>query len=498
MTRDRFTRRRSFFSCFCAACFMFFGGHVRADVKLAGIFNDHMVLQQGVPLTVWGQADPDEAVTVTVGANTSDAKTEKNNHWSVQIAPLKASSEPVKFSVAGKNTISLDDVVVGEVWLASGQSNMELSLKGVANSAKIIADAEQPEIRFCQVGNSPALQPVIDRSFKWSHCTPDSAKSFSAVAYFFGRNLHDDLKVPIGLVGAYVAGTPAQSWTSEESLKSAPVLKHYLDELDTARTNATTQPSGKVSAGVPSTLYNGMIAPLQSFTIKGVIWYQGESNTSGAIEYRELFPALINGWRAQWNEPNLPFLFVQLPGFNRRGPATAPSEWALLREAQAMTLKLPQTAMAVTIDLSLPRQILHPKNKANVGRRLALLARADVYGEKVDAVGPTFQSMQIDAGKATIHFTNTAGGLMLGGMPDEAGVLPTTQPTELTGFEIASADHKFLPATATIDGDTVIVSSEKVPTPVAVRYGWANNPAVDLYNHSGLPAAPFRTDDWAN
>src|ERR1700722_16687056 len=221
-------------------CVVFFALAARADVKLAGIFNDHMVLQQNVPLAVWGWAMPGEIVKVEIGDDTAYAKTEINNCWRVQIPPLKASAKPVKFIVSGKNTISLDDVVVGEVWLASGQSNMQFSLKNAANSSDALAHAQEPEIRLCMVGNSAELMALQDRGMKWVRCDSGSAKSFSAVAYFFGKDLHNDLKVPIGLVGAYVAGTAAQSWTDEESLKADPKLKHYLDALNAARSAAST------------------------------------------------------------------------------------------------------------------------------------------------------------------------------------------------------------------------------------------------------------------
>jgi sialate O-acetylesterase len=482
-----------------------FGGAevARGDVKLAGIFGPHMVLQRDKKTSVWGWADAGESVHVAVGANFVDAKAESDGSWRVEIDPLKASGQPVKFvvtgaSAAGKNdTISLDDVLVGDVWLASGQSNMQYSLKGVANAVDALAHADEPEIRLCAIGNTTALEPVKDHGARWALCTAKSASSFSAVAYFFAKDLHADLKVPIGVIGAYVAGTPAQSWTNVEALKSAPELGHYVEAISEARQAASTRPDAKVGAGVPSSLYNGMIAPLEPIALKGVIWYQGESNTGQAVEYRTLFPALINGWRAQWGVADTPFLFVQLPGFGRRSDEIGASNWAMLREAQGMALKLPHTGMAVTIDLSAPRQILHPKNKANVGGRLALAARHLVYAEDVAAEGPKYRKMKIEGHVARIEFDNAEDGLVLGAAPTENGSAAATRPSNLTGFLIAGADRKIVRAEAKIVGDDAVeVWSDQVMDPAAVRYGWEDNPAVDLYNGAGLPAGPFRTDDW--
>ncbi|HSV13419.1 MAG TPA: sialate O-acetylesterase [Tepidisphaeraceae bacterium] len=471
------------------------GAIARADVRVAGVFADHMVLQRRVPLPLWGWAEAGEHIEVKLASSAASATTDQDGKWHVELPPLEAISDGVDLTIQGKTTVAIHDVLVGEVWLASGQSNMQYAVKNALNAAAALRDANRPMLRLCTVGSKASLTPLDDRGVRWSPSTSDSAKGFSAVAYFFASELQQKLSVPVGIIGAYVAGTPAQSWTDLAELQSSPQLAHYVDALNRSQKAATTNPS-KESAGVPTSLYNGMIAPLKSFPIKGVIWYQGESNTGEAMEYRTLFPAMVRGWRKQWGDDQLPFLFVQLPGFGRRQTELAPSNWAMLREAQAMTLQLPRTGMAVTVDLVPARALLHPKNKADIGHRLALLARSIAYGEAVDAWSPMFASMQIESGAARIRFTHADGELVVRAAPEERAEPSTTAPSEVTGFAIAGADHKFVRATARIDADTVIVSSDEVNSPVAVRYAWEENPQVDLYNAAGLPVAPFRTDDW--
>ena len=344
----------------CACC--------HAETRLAGAFGDHMVLQQGVPLPIWGTAPPGQSITVKIADQTAKTQAGEDGRWSAKLDPLQASRNPVSFSVAGDSTIMLEDVLVGDVWLASGQSNMQYSVKGATTALEALADAKVPEMRLCIVGNKPSLTPVSDRSMKWQACTPESAKGFSAVAYFFGRDIQKNRDCPVGLIGAYVSGTPAQSWTNLEALQSSPLLQHYVDAL-----HAASSSEKSINAGVPSSLFNGLIAPLTPMAIKGVIWYQGESNTDNPEEYRTLFPTMIAGWRKAFGRDDLPFLFVQLPGFRERQSDPSASKWSMLREAQALALKLPKTGMAVTLDLVPPKTILHPKNKADIGRRLALV-----------------------------------------------------------------------------------------------------------------------------
>lgn len=493
-------RRRiiaTFLSFFLASHAMWRAANTRADVRLAGVFADHMVLQRDVPLPVWGRADAGESITVQIAQRTEKTTADKDGRWRVDLKPLIPSTEPTTLTVRGaKNEIVIRDILVGDVWLASGQSNMQYSLKGTHDAADALAKANRPLLRLCSVGNKASLKPMDDRELKWSVCTRETARSFSGVAYHFGREVSDLEKVPVGLIGAYVSGTPAQSWANLEALESSPKLRHYLDDLRTDP--PSTNPSG-VNGGTPTALYNGMIAPLQPFAIRGVIWYQGESNTDRADEYRTLFPALITGWRRQWGERNFPFLFVQLPGFHEREPEPSPSKWAMLREAQTAALQLQNTGMAVTLDLVPQRAILHPKNKSGVGHRLALLAEVYAYGREIPCEGPTFESMRAqDDGSIRVRFKNVGGGLKIAAPPeDRSANQPTTMPSAVKGFSIAGADHHFVWADATIDGpDTVIVRSDRVPSPVAVRYGWAENPEVNVYNSDGLPMAPFRSDDW--
>ena len=479
------------FHAIALCCLLIASADLRGEIHLAGVFGDHMVLQQGMPLKIWGSATPGQSINVKVADRSATTKTGDDGKWSVKLDPLQASSTAVSFSVSGDNTIELQDVLVGDVWLASGQSNMQYSVKNAHNGAEALADANVPELRLCTVGNKPSLTPTTDRSVKWQLCTPATAKGFSAVAYFFGRDIQKSRNCPVGVIGAYVSGTPAQSWTPLEALQSSPVLQHYVDGLHDA--SASGKP---INAGVPSSLFNGLIAPLTPIAIKGVIWYQGESNTDNPEEYRTLFPAMIAGWRKAFGRDDLPFLFVQLPGFRERQSDPSPSKWSMLREAQALALKLPKTGMAVTLDLVPAKTILHPKNKVDVGRRLALAARAIAYGESIEASGPMFDSVKIDGDTIRVHFSHATGGLVLKSPPEEKLPPPTTAPSTLAGFAVAGEDRKFVWADATIDGDSVILKTNEVKSPAAVRFAWGDNPGMTLYNQAGLPAAPFRTDDW--
>jgi len=341
---------------------------------------------------------------------------------------------------------------------------------------------------------------------KWAVCTPESVAHFSAVAHFFGLELRHDLKRPIGLISSDVGGTPAQAWTSLSALQKDPPFTNYVDAYQKIAANlpkagegspSASAPPAKVPSGTPTVLYNGMIAPLMPYAIKGVIWYQGESNSNKGLEYRTLFPRLISDWREKWNQGDFPFLFVQLA--NYRGPQTKPSEgdWAYLREAQLMTLALPNTGMAVAIDIG-DATTIHPKDKLDVGLRLALAARHVAYGQDLVYSGPIYDSMKIEGNKIRLIFKDTGSGLKMGTPPWTPTGVPVPAPTELKGFAIAGADKNFVWAKAEIDGNDVVVSSDQVASPVAVRYGWANNPPCNLYNKEGLPASPFRTDDWAD
>jgi len=634
---------------------------VAAEVKLPAVFGDNMVLQQGRPVPVWGWAAPGEAVTVKIAGQEKSATADAQGKWRVSLDPLHP-GEPLTMAVAGTNTITLKNILVGEVWVCSGQSNMWWTVALSANAAEEINNSRFPGIRFFQVGFAAPDQPAADCTGKWVECGPETVGNSSAVSYYFGRKLHQELGVPVGLIQTSVGGTPAESWTSEEALLADPELAVFIErkrqalaefpgaqakyeaalaeynrtggkdpasqqddstwakpECDDAnwsemklpqqwepgglqmdgvvwfRTaieipaewegkdlalkfgpiddqditffngvevgamgpetpSAWTKPRnytvpgrivkpgravlavkntdmagaggllgqpeemsigpadgtgsrislatvwkyriaarlmpkpvvplGPGNSWLPTALYNGMITPLVPYAVRGAIWYQGESNADRAYQYRKLFPAMINDWRKQWADPELFFVFVQLANFTGALPEPRDSEWAELREAQTMTLALPNTGMAVAIDIGDAADI-HPKNKQDVGLRLALWPLAKVHGRsELVYSGPIYESMVVEGGKIRIKFNHIGGGLVAKG-----GTLKL--------FAIAGADKKFVWAEAVIDGDTVVVSSPQVPDPVAVRYAWAHNPdGCNLYNAAGLPASPFRTDDW--
>jgi sialate O-acetylesterase len=487
---------------------------VRADVRLPKIIGDHMVLQQDVPVPIWGWADAGEKVTVTLGKRQATATADGNGKWMVKLDALEAGG-PHEMTIRGNNAITLSDVLVGEVWVASGQSNMQFSVAGSLNAQEEIAAARYPRIRLFTVARKTADQPQDDCEGSWAACTPETVPGFSAVAYFFGRCLHRELKVPVGLINTSWGGTPAEAWTSLDAQQGNPVLQPTLDRWNRQisaydpevarqryekalaawkkaaekakaegskpprRPNAPSDPSE--SPHRPANLYNGMIAPLLPFAIRGAIWYQGESNCSRAGQYLTLFPTMIRNWRQKWDQGDFPFLFVQLAPYRYGG--ADPRNCAELRETQRLTLDLvPNTGMAVTTDVGNVKDI-HPKNKQEVGKRLALWALANTYGEKLVYSGPLYDGMSVEGDKIRIRFKHTGGGLVAKGGP-------------LTHFTIAGKEGQFVPAEATIDGATVVVHSDQVAEPVAVRFGWADDAEPNLFNKEGLPASPFRTDDF--
>jgi len=648
--------------------FTFISSLAFGEVRLPSVFSDHMVLQRQAKVRIWGWAGAGEAVTVTFRNQKATAQAGKDGTWSVVLPPL-VTGGPDELVIAGKNRIALKDVLVGEVWVGSGQSNMAMNLLGVLNSDKEIAAANFPNIRLFTVAIANANTPSDNVNGSWQICTPDSAKWFSASAYFFGRTLHKDLGVPIGLINSSVGGTAIESWirpqdamalkdvgvaraakkTADEvkaampeyekqrmaweaaayvkdpgntgfakgwadpehsvaDWKTMPMPEPFesrddldidgvvwfrcdvdlpagwagrdltlnlgpIDDCDTTYFNNTkiggigmetpefwakirqyTVPGKLVRAGrnviavrvfdrwltggftggkgdvtlapaagkgdtpinlsgnwsykvewgrtqtmpppvprapyvvggngSPGELYNAMIAPLTSFAIRGVIWYQGESNAANAKEYQSLLPAMIAGWRTQWGLGDFPFLVVQLAGFFPTAAYPTDTYWVRLREAQLLTVqKVPRTALAVAMDIGDATNI-HPPNKQEVGRRLALAAEAIAYGKNIEYSGPMYKSMRVDGDKIRLTFTHLGGGLTaLGG-------------GKLTGFAIAGLDRKFVWAEARIENDQVVVWSDRVSKPVAVRYAWANNPICNLGNKTGLPAPSFRTDDF--
>ena len=485
----------------------------RGDVTLAPLFQDHAVLQRDQPLPVWGHAAPGEHVTVAFHGQTIGTTATTDGRWIVYLAAMPASAEPAELVVTGKNTLAVKDVLVGEVWLASGQSNMEWPLKSAANGEHEVAAANHPQLRIFSVLHHVADQPVETITGSWQPCTPESVPMFSAVAYFFARDLQHKLGVPVGVIGSYWGGTPIESWMSGTTLRSMAAwpaidarwrkdsadwpayhLRYPALRADWGKAEEYAKavhaknplpwpppPMGPGTPFEPNGLFNGMIAPLQPYGLRGIIWYQGEQNWPRPEEYAELFPAMIRSWRAQWGQDNLPFLFVQLANFTVVNDPTNRA-WSRLRDAQAQTLQLPATGMAVTIDIGNPRDI-HPLNKQDVGRRLALIAKTQVYGIPGDFSGPMFAYVTGEHSALRVHFTHAGTGLISSGKPVQS-------------LEIAGVDKKFYPATGKIERDTLLVSARAVPVPLAVRYAWTNAPEANLFNGAGLPAAPFRSDDW--
>jgi sialate O-acetylesterase len=624
-----------------------------SDLKLPALFSDHMVLQQKLACPVWGWASDGTKVTVEINGQRATA-TAKDRCWQVQLPALEAGGPYTLTVSTPQRMIELKDVLVGEVWVCSGQSNMEFPVVSSQNAQAEIAAAHYPNIRLFTVEKATSSEPLQDVTGQWVVCTPETVGDFSAVGYFFGRDLMKSGIQPIGLIDTTWGGTPAEAWTSTEALKSDPefapilardadskqiqaqLLKKYGTQLMTDERNADvimsdttalkkgwanmdadlsewetmnlptlweeaglnidgvvwfcrdvnipqawagrdltlklstiddidltyfngaqigktffdtpspwmapriyTVPGKLVRTGknviavrvldsqggggiypsntpmqigpaddtnpidlsgpwhyrierimslgsgqqnLPARLYNAMIAPLAPYGIKGAIWYQGESNADRAYQYRKLFAVMIQDWRRAWNIGDFPFYFVQLANYMQRKAEPEESAWAELREAQQMTLSLPHTGMAVIIDVGNPNDI-HPRDKQTVGKRLALIAQARDYGRDIECSGPVYSSMTVENGQVRLHFDYVDSGLVAKDGP-------------LTGFAIAGADRKFHWSEAAIEGKTIVVKSDKVAAPVAVRYAWADNPACNLYNGAGLPASPFRTDDW--
>ncbi|HPO16282.1 MAG TPA: sialate O-acetylesterase [Candidatus Hydrogenedentes bacterium] len=484
------------------------------NVSVPNIIGDHMVLQEGLKIPIWGKADPGEMVTVTLDKNTEQAVADDKGSWCVRLPKMKAGG-PYEMGISGKaNSLCIKDILVGEVWMGSGQSNMQWTVSNSNNAAQEIANANYPSIRLFDVERTVATQPKDNCNGSWKVCSPESIPEFSAVLYYFGRELFTVLRVPMGLIHTSWGGTPAESWASRPTLASDPdlnvivqrwdkILAEYpaakqaydqaLGEWEKAAEKAKAEgqpepqkpgaPQGPDHPWLAAGLYNSMIAPLVPYAVKGSIWYQGESNAGRAYQYRKLFPAMIEDWRKSWGQKSFSFYFVQLANFTDVLPEPGDSDWAELREAQTMTLKLKDTGMATIIDIGEAKDI-HPRNKQDVGKRLALNALSNDYGKDVVFSGPMYTSVKFKGNEAIITFKYTDGGLQ------------TRNGEFLKGFSIAGADKKFVWANATIQGKKVVVSSPHVNEPASVRYAWANNPVCNLYNGAGLPALPFRTDDW--
>jgi sialate O-acetylesterase len=480
----------------------------RGDVKPNNLFSDHMVLQSGTSVPVWGIASPGEEVTVSLGDQKETTTAAPDGKWMIHLSDLKPGG-PLEMTISGNNAITIHDVLVGEVWVGSGQSNMQFPVwnsptvrayNGVANKEQEVAAANYPQLRMYTVKTALSRDPLDDTVGQWEICTPQSVKAFSAIGYFFSRDLQKTLNVPVGFINSSFGASTAEAWISKPVMDGDPRMGGLMKSFQTAitafakRSTATTQPATQATRGRgargpqspyqnqhnPTVLWNGMLHPIQPYAIRGVIWYQGESvlgGTAGDKLYPVVMESLVKSWRQEWGEGDFPFYVTQLAAQD------AASNNPIIRQSQAAILSLPNTGMAVTIDIGEKKNV-HPKDKQDVGDRLSRIALANVYGKAMEYSGPVYDSMTVEGSAIRIKFTHLGGGLVAKG-------------GDLKTFVIAGADEKFLPATAKIDGDAIVVSSPDVANPVALRYAWMNWPeGCNLFNVAGLPAAPFRTDAW--
>jgi sialate O-acetylesterase len=494
------------------------GLSLRADVVPAPLFTDHAVLQRDKPVPVWGKAAPGEKITVTFAGQTVSTVAGSSGKWSVTLPPMPARTEPAELVITGHNTIILSGIVVGEVWLASGQSNMEWPVNETFDRAiDIPASARFSLIRQIKIRHTvssvPAGTVVIEKG-AWEVAGPATTGGFSAVGYYFAKDIYELIGVPVGIINCNWGGSPIEPWIDEAAYQTLPkvsadvhkrwtqliadypakkaaydtALAAWRQEQTTAKTAGRSfdkrppvEPPGPGSRDTPSGLYNGMIHPLVPYALRGAIWYQGESNGGRSIaEYQALFPAMITGWRAQFAQGDFPFYWVQLANYHARN-ATG-DNWARLREAQTNTLALPNTGQAVIIDIGNVGDV-HPRNKKDVGRRLARIALKNDYGFDLITSGPVMKNAERSEAGFKVTFIHTDGGL----------IVPFN---ELGGFELAGEDKVFKPAIAKVEGDSVIVTSDEISAPVAVHYAWRNAPLAGLFNREGLPAVPFRSDSW--
>lgn len=494
-----------------AAGLVLFAGaaFVRADVCLPNIFSSHMVLQRNQKNHVWGKADPGEQVTVMIAGQKHETTADAQGDWRIKLDAMSANSLPQTMTVKGKNTVALNDVLIGEVWMCSGQSNMGWRVSGSNHKDLELASATYPEIRLITAPRNGATVPQTDFAAQWQICLPETVGDFSATGYFFGRRLYNTLRVPIGLINTAWGGSRIEAFMPRSALEKEGSYTEFLSdwdqriERDADREYAENsakydqwiaagskgymgQPyNARVANHAPGSIYNGLIHPVVGYGMKGVIWCQGESNADRAYQYRRLFPLLINTWRDLWAQGDFPFYWVQIADFGNEVAQPTGGPWAELREAQTMTLSVPHTGEAIVIDIGESR-FIHPGDKQTVASRLARHALAKDYGYKMASDSPRFQSMEIDGKVATITFDKVATTLYAFDVP------------EVKGFAIAGADKKFVWAEAKIVGkNKVEVHSDQVESPVAVRYGFEMNPVVNLTDKIGLPVTPFRTDDWA-
>ena len=473
-----------------------------ARLELPRVISSNMVLQRDSVSPIWGQDDPGNEVTVSIAGQVKKTKALENGKWVINLDPLKVGG-PYEMKISSPNDeVILSNILVGEVWVCSGQSNMEWSVKASNNPGEEISNAKFPAIRLFHVPKKASSFPESDCNASWKECSPENIPNFSAVAYYFGRHLHNELKVPIGLIGSAWGGTRIEPWTPVSGFDAVPSLRGVADKVrrytdldqvvdraqrwaeavknavDEGRRIPSPPQIPKLNHGNPTGLYNGMIAPVVPFSVKGAIWYQGESNVGEGMAYHDKMKALISGWRDVFNNDDLSFYFVQIAPYRYNKGEALPDIW----EAQTATLNVPGTGMAVITDVGNVQDI-HPRNKQDVGKRLALWALAKDYGKKdVTFSGPLYKSMAVEGNKIRVTFNNTGSGLV------------SRDGNELSNFTISGPDNKFLPAKAVIDGQDVVVSADAISSPKNVRFGWNELVNPNLSNKEGLPASPFKTD----
>ena len=479
-----------------------------AEVKLPNVIGSGMVLQRDLPVPVWGWAEPGEKVSVSFAGQNESTKAGDDGKWMVKLSALKASAKPASLTIKGSNEIKLENILVGEVWICSGQSNMEWSIRQSMNAKEEIEASNHPNIRLFNVPGhkvSPLPKERLAIPAKWTTCSPQTSSGFSAVGYYFGRRLQKELDVPIGLIGSNWGGTRIEPWTTLDGFKSVPELANLAKQVENHKAGT------RVGGGTPSAIYNQMVHPLAPFAMRGGIWYQGESNGGEHMSYYHKKHALVNGWRKVFQNKDLAFYWVQLANFRKanvnvvKDPKKEMSNpaggdgWAKIREAQTKALDIPGTGMAVAIDLAdahNPNDI-HPRNKQDVGGRLAQWALHQTYGKKdLVPTGPRYKGHKVKGNSIHLSFDHVGKGLMVG---KKTKLEPTAEVKDgkLENFAVAGEDKKWVWADARIEGDTVVVSSDDVKKPVAVRYGFTMNPGnANLYNKDGIAALPFRTDDW--
>lgn len=491
-------------ACLFYVSIVLFSAEARAEVRLPVVLSDGVVLQRELPIHVWGWAAPGETVAVALTGQNKTTVADFTGRWHIYLAPEPAGG-PFELAVKGTNTIVLHDVLIGDVWVASGQSNMEYPMEGWGGTAKEQAEeipkATLPLVHLLDIPHATSDHPLDDLpATKWTACTPESVHKFSAVAYYFAKEIAAHEKIPIGMIESSWGGTVAEAWTSMDGLSSNPGLMpifahraHMMDDLIETNLVAPHEEELKAEARAkglpeplfpwhpdpkswePAALYNAMIAPITPFPIRGVIWYQGESNALGerAPHYGELFQTMIRDWRNHWAIGDFPFLYVQIANYK----TTELEHWPKVRDEQRKSLNVKNTAMAVTIDIGNPDDV-HPTDKRDVGVRLSLAARALAYNEQLEYSGPVFRQVTRENEALRLWFGHAEGGLKAGA-------------NGWCGFEVAAEGGAFVPASAKIDGSTILVSSEKVSVPTRVRYAWKDDPECPFFNRSGLPASPF-------